>query len=664
MTFKTFIGLLLAGIPLLINAANLPLFKIEHTLGSAEFPSTIGWFSPPVTSFLTITNQTGASMPVTYTIPPPYQVDMTRSTCPATLTPGASCNIAVVFNPSRLGASSGKLQACGHGGLWCSQDPVGLNTTVIDNDIISTSCSTIQERPFAELDCAGAYTYAENFNAFISKVVGIPISTDHLQFNYFQHTPSTDETTIPCLQAKQTGANLDPLIEGGGVSLCNFMGYATGNSSPNPSTSKQYPPYLTLLLGTEYPIGPNTVPLAKKTELLTTFGQPAMNPTIQTLGYDGYIHFLTTYLSEQSGKNYNHCGNGQTCPSIYYLPYASNEGNLIHWPPLTEYHGMSGGGGSGGGYQIQAFRPGSNTHYTLFSGGGGGGGGNTTPEGLIGAINLLNTGSGGGGGSQFADCYVTSEGNLNGLGLGAGLGFGLSAREGSNINYTAPPSPDYSYYPPTLQSSWNNATILANYGSNLTELFHTLIPALYNSGYTIAFTGGGGGGTGLEFLNANGIEYQPQPVSIGYGFNFCTVLNKDGLYSPTDCISTSNVSDSRALFLERLIYKNIGPFFNEGMNLAIKACPGGYNDFQCTCTFQNAYVICKLSELLLINNFTSADIPTWLVTPHCSNTQATLINGGQQIDQLSPGNTPPHCATAIQNFFTAKKSTDCVPPWR
>ena len=346
MNFKKITCLIVVCIPTLIHAA-IPLFKIEHALGSPEFPSTVGWFSSPITSFLTVTNQTGVTMPVTYNIPPPYQVDLTRSTCGATLSQGASCEIAVIFNPSILGPSSGKLEVSAHGGLWRSVDPTGLNTTVVDTDIISTQCSAIKSRPFAALDCASSYTYAQNFNTFISKVLGIQVPNNYLRFTYFQHTASPNETIIPCLQAKQKNVNLDPLIEGGGISLCDLMGYATSNSSSSDSTSKQYPPYLNSLLGTAYPIEPNTIPLAKTNELLATFGDPVMDPTIQNLGYKGYVDFLTSYLLEQGSKHYAACGGAESCPSIYYLPYQSTEANLISWPPRTDYYGMSGGGGSG-----------------------------------------------------------------------------------------------------------------------------------------------------------------------------------------------------------------------------------------------------------------------------------------------------------------------------
>ena len=664
MRFKnTSYFILLSIIPTLIHAG-APLFKIQLALGETAFPNNIGWYDPPITRFVSVTNQSGVAMPLTYLIAPPYQVDKTQSTCGTSLNQGASCQLAVVFNPSIRGKFSGKVKVCGNNGLWCSVDPIGFNITVTNNDIVSTQCSTIKSRPFAALDCEGSYTYAQNLYTFISKVLDVSEPSTNQHFNYFQHTPSTNETTTPCLQARQTGVNLDPAIQGGGAPLCDLMGYATSNSSNEPTTSKQYPPYLTTLLGTAYPIESHTVPLARIPELLATFGQTAMDPTIQHLGYNGYVDFLTQYYLQQSSKHYAECGTSATCPSLYYLPYTSEESLLETWPPQgINYWGMSGGGGSGAGYQIEAFKPGSATHYTLFSGGGGGGGGNTTPKGLnTPNLYLINTGSGGGGGSQFANCYITQNGDFNGLGLGAGTGSGLSALEGHNITYQAPPATDYSYYPPTSHPAWSHAEILASYGDNLTYLFHTLIPQLYNEGYTIAMTGGGGGGAGLEFLNSLGVEFQPQPVSIGYGFNFCYVFNKAQQHTATDCISTPNAGSPKALTLQNLIYKNIGAFFNEGMNLAVSSCTGGYSNYQCTCTFQHAYVICKLNDILSANGFSSADIPSWLSIPHCSDNVDSLLTHASLMDQLPIHSAPNQCTTTIQNFYTTTASL-CVPPW-
>lgn len=645
--------------------AGEPLFDIRLALGETAFPTQLGWFDPPIVRYMTVTNQSGTSMPLTYILPAQYTIDTTHSTCTTTLNQGEDCQLAVMFNPSKLGRFTGKLKICGHHGLWCSVDPIGFDVTVANNDIVSTTCNAIQSRPFSTLDCAGSYAYANNFYTFLSRVLKVTESTPAQHFHYFQHQPSPNETTTACLEARQKGVSLDPLIQGGGTSLCNLMGYATSNSSSDVTTSKQFPPYLTFLLGTEYPISESTEPLSKLSELLATFGHSGMDSEVQHLGYNGYVDFLNQYYLEQANTSYMDCGRSATCHSLYYLPYSSTESTLRAWPPSgIQYWGMSGGGGSGAGYQIEAFKPGSAIHYTLFTGGGGGGGGNTTPEGLnTSSLTLLNTGSGGGGGSQFANCYVTTSGNLNGLGLGSGTGSGLSAIEGDTVAYQAPPVTSYSYYPPISSPSWSHDTILTAYTDNLTYLFNTLIPQLYDDGYTIAVTGGGGGGSGLEFLNAAGEEYQPHPVSIGYGFNFCYAFNKTQKYTATDCISSTNAGSAASVQLDNLIYKNIGTFFNQGMDLAVSTCQGGYSNYSCTCTFQHAYVICELTRLLVANGFTSGDIPTWLVNPHCNDTRTSMAIQAASIDQLSLQSVSGSCATSIQEFYQTQANTTCVVPW-
>jgi hypothetical protein len=521
----------------------------------------------------------------------------------------------------------------------------------------------MQSRPFAALDCAGSYAYAQNFYLFLSNALGVSTPADNQHFYYYQHTPSPDETTAPCLQAHQARAKLDPKIQGGGTPLCTLMGYASSNSATNPVDSKQFPPYLTMLLGTSYPITPSTPILNNLSTLLTTFGQPAMDASVQNLGYNGYVNFLNDYYLEQSKTPFAHCGSSAECPSLYYLPYTSQESLLKAWPPSTRYWGMSGGGGSGAGYQIEAFRPGSTTHYILLTGGGGGGGGNTTPEGLhTPQVSLINVGSGGGGGSQFAECFVTPEGNLNGLGLGAGKGAGLSAIEGQNIVYPAPLPTEYSFYPPNIHPTWTHQETLTAYGDQLSYLFRTLIPQLYNDGYTITITGGGGGGAGLEFLNASQEELQPPPVSIGYGFNFCYVFNKAQEYTSTDCISSSNASPS-AVTLDDLIYENIGNYFNQGMNLAVSSCSGGYSNYACTCPIQHTYVICELTNLLVAHGYSSTDIPTWLINPHCNDAADTLLTHATLIEQLQQDGSLNQCTTSIENFLKVKTSTACTPPW-
>jgi len=134
-------------------------------------------------------------------------------------------------------------------------------------------------------------------------------------------------------------------------------------------------------------------------------------------------------------------------------------------------------------------------------------------------------------------------------------------------------------------------------------------------------------------------------------------------HTATDCISTANASPSTGVLLNNLIYNNIGVFFNQGMALAVSTCAGGYSNAMCTCSFQHAYVICELTDLLVANGFTSADIPTWLINPHCNETSDELITHGNFMEQLPQHTTPSHCATSIQNFFNVKENTACQPPW-
>ena len=650
-----------------------PIFKIEFLLGATNFPPTLGLYDPPEERLIRITNQSNASMnSMLYQFVAPFTIDKANTTCGDTLASNSSCILAIYFTPNAIGRFSTPLTVCGAGGVWCSKFASNFDIKVTNNTIVSTNCNSIQSRPFSALDCQSSYTFSNNFKSFITGVLSShqPIVS---QFYYFQHTPSANETTTACLDSKQTGAQLDPNITGGGVPLCSLMGLTTSNASSTDtaSESKLFPPYLYFLLGTSFPL---TTPINDISALSTEFATTTMDPLVRNLGYQGYVDFLTSYYNEQLNKNYADCGNGEVCPSIYYLPYrlTSDQASLAVWPPRTAYWGSSGGGGSGAGYQVQAFKPGSATHYTLFSGGGGGGGGNTTPETIAHSdlVDMINTGSGGGGGSQFSNCYYdVNHTNLNGLGLGAGTGFGLSTRESADVTYASPPAVDYSYYPPVAHPNWNNATVLSEYTDNLEYLFGILIPNLYDQGYTIALVGGGGGGTGMEFLMNNGQEYQPHPVSIGYGFNFCYLFNKANAYSSTDCISSSLTTNSlgaTSTDLDTLIYQNVGNFYNQGMALAVlPANCNGYTNFTCTCKYQSAYVICQLSNLLLANHYTSADIPTWLINPHCSASQQDISTAAGLIDtySLNVGDVSANCQTAVNSFFQANAQTSCQVPW-
>lgn len=652
-----------------------PVFDIQWASKETVFPKIVGLREPPLKHTLTITNTSAHDMSnMTYSAPTNYTIDLNNTTCKSSLPKKSPCQLALILNPNQEGHFAGKLSVCGGKGNWCSRFPSSFDVTVTANQIVSTNCNDIKSRPFSTEDCQTAYKYGQNFEKFLMRVLKIPFATpEFTQFFYFQHTPSVDETTIDCHSATQPGVGLDGSIQGGGVPLCSLMSFATVNSSltNNSSEGKLFPPYLTFLLATQYPITSSTIPLNNASELTTKFGTAEMDDLVRDLGYVGYVNFMNNYYTDQLGSSsaYSTCGTtGPTCPSIFYVPLQLPQAQLQQWPPTISYWGISGGGGSGAGYQIQAFPPGSSMHYTLFTGGGGGGGGMTTPEITTQQVTaLINTGSGGGGGSQYANCYTDSlHQNLNGLGLGAGTGGGISTVENIPVTFQAPPAVSYTYNAPTTNPSWSQRTILDRYVSNLTNLVN-LIADLYDEGYVITVTGGGGGGAGLEFLNSSGQEFQPHPVSIGYGFNFCYAFQKDGIINrSTDCVSSTTSVTSSGQTLDTIIYQNVGNFYNQGMALAIlpENCPGGYSNFACTCAFQHAYVICQLENVLTANGYSSADIPTWLINPHCNDDSTQLMTQANAIDSflLTSNSTTASCAKALQNFYTAK-SANCTPLW-
>jgi hypothetical protein len=669
---KIVLNILLLSIS--FKSAAMPIFKVEFLLGATNFPSSVGLYDQAIEKLLNITNQSSIDMVnIQYYPADGFAIDPINTTCGATLNQKSSCTLALVFTPNRLGRYISKFKVCGGSGAWCSNFPTIFDIYVTQNAIVSTNCNDIKQRPFSTQDCQSSETYANNFKLFMQKVLHASNSSKS-QFNYFQHIPSANETTVPCLEARQNGVNLDANIQGGGIPLCDLMQMSTSNASAtnSPVVSKLFPPFLNFLLATSYPITNATVPLADLSQLQTQFATSSMDASVRSLGYQGYVNLLSSYYYQQVDKIYENCGGSVVCSSIFYIPYvlSGDKASLTSWPPLRNYWGISGGGGSGAGYQIVAFKPGSSTHYTLFTGGGGGGGGMTTPE-MSGSNvrDLISTGSGGGGGSQFAECYKVGNESLNQLGLGAGTGSGLSTEEGTLVTYAGPPAVDYSFYPPLTHPTWTHNEILTQYTTNLDYLFNTLLPQLYNDGYTITVSGGGGGGTGLEFLNQQGAEFADHPVSISYGFNFCSAFNKDNEFQSSDCISSSSTTMSTgavATDLDTLIYQNVGNFYNQGMELAIlpQNC-NGYANFSCTCTFQHSYVLCQLEDLLLANHYTINDIPTWLITPHCSETEQELETIGQTIDTylLSANGYSSNCAKSVEDFFQAKSGTNCVVPW-
>ena len=250
----------------------VPIFSFAIADTSAPFNQimNVGDASQSVT--LKITNTSAQTLPeMTYTPPAPFTVITAgiSDACGSQLGAGQSCNLGINFDPSKIGHYGGQVKVCAGGGIWCSRDPVPFNITVSQTDIAISSCSNVLQRPYASLDCNGVFNYSDNFRQFLAAVVGQAATKS--EFTYFQHTLSVDETSTPCLSAIQKFAVLDPEIKGGGAPLCNLLAYASATASDNTATkTKLYPPYMTNLLGTTFPV---TTPL-NNLGFLNQFGIP------------------------------------------------------------------------------------------------------------------------------------------------------------------------------------------------------------------------------------------------------------------------------------------------------------------------------------------------------------------------------------------------------
>lgn len=81
---------------------------IQVTPANLGFPITgVGLISSPATVTVTNSGAVSALADLTVAVPPGFQ--LASNTCPATLTPGASCNAAVQFAPAAAGVQTGNL---------------------------------------------------------------------------------------------------------------------------------------------------------------------------------------------------------------------------------------------------------------------------------------------------------------------------------------------------------------------------------------------------------------------------------------------------------------------------------------------------------------------------------------------------------------------------
>ena len=277
-----------------------------------------------------------------------------------------------------------------------------------------------------------------------------------------------------------------------------------------------------------------------------------------------------------------------------YTPWATaplDDLPLYAPPELLDdpnYFGMSSGGGDGMGGEIV-----TDDGVTILAFGGGGGGGFTSNE------TASYIGSGGGGGVQH------TRDAINGLGVGAGTSY----REGpAQFTYSS-----YCGGPPTGDVD----AIVEAYGQELDVTFEFL------SGLSFLVRGGGGFGSGYEYLKENGEEY-PQSMSTGAAFSYSYRLAKNSraAVAPPDYPSSRMVQD---------FYQQIGVIFNKCARQAPGKCPGGYDNWVCTCQAQYNCTVAE-TEKIVTN---PSEIPSWVLLNTC--------NGAPTLGP-APGPAPDPCS--------------------
>lgn len=451
--------------------------------------------------------------------------------------------------------------------------------------------------------CVAAYTSVQIMLQQMTALIGVSASSDITptgSFTFYVTTPDPadpdpSQTTAECGTLSNQGP---PIFYEGGSALCNLLHYVTdvgttpAGSLPTPD-SRDFSAYFSSLLTDK--------------ALITNFqAGTTYDPMIQALG-------------EGIAPNTSTSG-GIT--AFYNLVDIPNKNDLIYYPdsrwataapayadPDGHYHGISGGGGSGWGGELNITTA-NNSVETLLSFGGGGGGGMT--QDIINASNSLYAGSGGGGGIQFSSGIPA----YNKLGLGAGTGTQFTS---PSLLPTQLPIPavqySYSQVGGCTTHDYSPSTLQA-YNSALAQL-KTILQQQYQNHLAITFVGGGGMGGGMEYIDKTGEEYAPHPLSTQGGFSFQYTFQ-----NPAP--STAPPAPSS---LETL-YSQIGQIYQDAANTALLHCKG-YDNYACTCYITQGVVI---GEAAALPGMSAATVPSWLSNQYCpgqlqANCPTTNVNG-------------------------------------
>ena len=327
------------------------------------------------------------------------------------------------------------------------------------------------KHPFHQVYASGGYEIADNLASWVRDVLGVTEQSHPTLFSYYSNI---NDSLEECLTAETHPY----ILSGGGNSLCESLEWYSGMHN------KTLGQYFSNLLdlgcasrGQGCSSTNSTLDWENRMQLIKNFG------------YNSYTSFLSAVESE--------CPMRLATSSVYNPNGACQNISELHQSNLykpQKYYGLSGGGGSGAGFEIFCQDLITNQETTIVTGGGGGGGGVNSPEECIG----ISSGGGGGGGVQ-----IGSSGEPR---VGGGCG----------------------NHPPgwiDVKSDVNPVKFSLEMNSTVRQQIQSCHK---NQSTVVVLRGGGGGGAGFEAYSPWDVtncslsptEISPNALSVGYGFQF------------------------------------------------------------------------------------------------------------------------------------------------
>jgi len=505
-------------------------------------------------------------------------------------------------------------------------------------------CTQVNDYPYARnLFCPASYRSAQKMIEALKTFINADSSlTINSSFLFFQ-TPSSkfpnSQTEQSCMTApfKISPLITSGIIEGGGVPLCNLVGYVT---SPGPSDPD--------LIDQQNPLPPNLRLFPSYFEALWTGNKEY---PLYDFTRGGRFDGLITNLGASSTAGFITVEPSLTINSVY---------GPDNWKNEPAYNGISGGGGGGWGAEILTLAQSQSQGVTLFTFGGGGGGGLSSTPHPIPKNNFTYLAGGGGGGAQFANGFTSQGKSYNGLGLGAGGSQYLAAADSKGNKIQSEISYSYNDAINNNPPQTNHAILINDYSKQLVFLKQKLISALA-SGQKVILKGGGGMGAGAEYYDAKLDEINPHALSTQAGFQFrFEIMNKKAVFSVPRRGYSSNILTEQLIDQnQNLLYQRLGSIFQTANRQALNHCGNSYTNYNdCVCPTTQAIVTCLAMSTLGVSKPNL--LPKWLGNQYCvkSTTGSSVAMGvtamrNDVINALPPVIEPLDIDTSAQTNLTA-----------